>query len=82
MYVDSFYNKLIRSNDRLTARGYNYKENGILDKFVSPRMYLVERVKGFLNLLDPSLIELLDSVKRVQFYYNYTMDKNDRSLNL
>jgi hypothetical protein len=82
MYVDSFYNKLIRSNDRITSRGYNYKENGIIDKFVSPRMYLVERVKGFLNIMDPSLVELLDSVKRVQFYYNYTMDKNDRSLNL
>jgi hypothetical protein len=81
MYIDSFYNKLIRSNDRLTSRGYDYKENGILDKMLSPRMYLVERVKGFLNLIDPSLIELLDSVKRVQFYYNYTMDKNDRSLN-
>jgi hypothetical protein len=81
MYVDSFYNKLIRSNDRLSSRGYNYKENGIFDKFVSPRMYLVERIKGFLNMMDPSLIELLDSVKRIQFYYNYTMDKNDRSLN-
>jgi hypothetical protein len=81
MYIDSFYNKLIRSNDRLTSRGYDYKANGILDKMLSPRMYLVERVKGFLNMMDPSLMELLDSVKRVQFYYNYTMDKNDRSLN-
>jgi hypothetical protein len=81
MYVDSFYNKLIRSNDKLIARGFNYETNGIIDKFVSPRMYLVDRVAGFLNMIDPSLIELLDSVKRVQFYYNYTMDKNDRSLN-
>jgi hypothetical protein len=81
MYIDSFYNKLIRSNDRLTSRGYDYQANGILDKMLSPRMYLVERVKGFLNMMDPSLMELLDSVKRVQFYYNYTMDKNDRSLN-
>jgi hypothetical protein len=81
MYVDSFYNKLIRSNDRLVARGYNYGENGIMDKFVSPRLYLVDRISTFLNLLDPGLIELLESVKKVQFYYNYTMDKNDRSLN-
>jgi|694.fasta_scaffold107155_2 hypothetical protein len=81
MYVDSFYNKLIRSNDRLIARGFDYGANGIIDKFVSPRMYLVDRIAGFLNMIDPSLIELIDSVKRVQFYYNYTMDKNDRSLN-
>ena len=81
MYVDSFYNKLIRSNDRLIARGFDYGANGIIDKFVSPRMYLVDRIAGFLNMIDPSLIDLIDSVKRVQFYYNYTMDKNDRSLN-
>ena len=81
MYVDSFYNKLIRSNVRLIARGFDYGANGIIDKFVSPRMYLVDRIAGFLNMIDPSLIELIDSVKRVQFYYNYTMDKNDRSLN-
>jgi len=81
MYVDSFYNKLIRSNDKLTARGYDYKANGMINKMVSPRMYLVDRISGFLNMIDPSLIELVDSVKKVQFYYNYTMDKNDRSLN-
>lgn len=81
MYVDSFYNKLIRSNDKLIARGYDYKANGMINKMVSPRMYLVSRISGFLDMIDPSLIELVDSVKRVQFYYNYTMDKNDRSLN-
>jgi hypothetical protein len=81
MYVDSFYNKLIKSNDNLIARGYDYKQNGLIEKFVSPRMYLIDRVAGFLNLIDPSLIELVESVKRIQFYYNYTMDKNDRSLN-
>lgn len=81
MYVDSFYNKLLRSNDNLVARGYDYKENGLINRLVSPRMYLVERISGFLNMIDPGLIELVESVKRIQFYYNYTMDKNDRSLN-
>ena len=81
MYVDSFYNKLIKSNDKLLARGYDYNTNGLIDKLVSPRMYLVERLAGFLNMIDPSLIELVESVKTIQFYYNYTMDKNDRSLN-
>jgi hypothetical protein len=81
MYIDSFYTKLIKSNDKLLSRGYDYKNNGLIDKFVSPRMYLVERLAGFLNMIDPSLIELVESVKTIQFYYNYTMDKNDRSLN-
>ena len=43
MYIDSFYTKLIKSNDKLLSRGYDYKNNGLIDKFVSPRMYLVER---------------------------------------
>jgi hypothetical protein len=81
MYVDSFYNKLIKSNDNLIARGFDYNKNGLIDKFVSPRMYLVDRLAGFLDMIDPSLIELVESVKTIQFYYNYTMDKNDRSLN-
>lgn len=81
MYVNSYYNKILRSSDKVTARGFNYIESGLLNKMLSPRMYLVPRIKDFLELLDPSLIELLESVKRIQFFYNYTMDKNDRSLN-
>lgn len=82
MYVNSYYNKILRSSDKLKARGYDYKNGGLIKKFVSRRMYFVPRLEGFLNLIDPSLIELLDSVKKVQFFFNYTMDKNDRSLNL
>jgi hypothetical protein len=82
MYVDSFYNKLIKSNNSLIARGYNYSSNGLIDKLVSNRMYLIPKIESFLNLIDPALIELLDTVKKVQFYYNFTIDKNDRSLNI
>jgi hypothetical protein len=82
MYVDSFYNKLIKSNNNLIARGYDYSSNGLIDKLVSNRMYLIPRIEAFLNLIDPALIELLDTVKKVQFYYNFTIDKNDRSLNI
>ena len=81
MYVDSFYRKIIQSSDKTVATGYNYGVNGLIDKFVSPRLYLVPRIEGFLNLLDPALVELLESVKRLQFYYNYTIDKNDRRIN-
>ena len=78
MYVDSFYNKLIKSNNNLIARGYDYSSNGLIDKLVSNRMYLIPKIESFLNLIDPALIELLDTVKKVQFYYNFTIDKNDR----
>jgi hypothetical protein len=82
MYADSFYNKLIKSNNNLVSRGYDYSSNGLIDKLVSNRMYLIPRIEAFLNLIDPALIELLDTVKKVQFYYNFTIDKNDRSLNI
>ena len=68
MYVDSFYNKLIKSNNNLIARGYDYSSNGLIDKLVSNRMYLIPRIEAFLNLIDPALIELLDTVKKVQFH--------------
>jgi hypothetical protein len=37
---------------------------------------------GFLSRIDPYFIEMTDSVKAIQFYNNYTLDKNDGSINL
>lgn len=82
MYVDSFYKKVLSTSEKRICTGYDYGKNGLINKFVSPRLYLIPRVEGFLNLLDKMLIEITETVKKVQFYTNYTIDKNDRSLNL
>ena len=81
MYIDSFYNKMLQSNEKRTALGYDYGNDCLLNKFLSPRLYFNPRIEDFLNLLDPALIELVETVKKMQFYYNYTIDKNDRRIN-
>lgn len=81
MYVNSFYNKMLQSTEKRTALGYDYAKEGLIKKFVSPRLYFNPRIEDFLNLLDPVLIEMVDMVKKVQFFNNYTIDKNDRRIN-
>ncbi len=63
-------------------RGHDYALGGLLARFLSPRLYSNPLISGFLALLDRQYVGLTDSAKRLQFYYNFTIDKNDRSLNL
>ena len=82
MYKDSIYNKIIQDSEHRLDTGYNYSKNGLIKKFVSPSLYGNPRIANFLNRIDSLLIELTDSVKKVQFFFNYTIDKNDRRYNL
>jgi hypothetical protein len=81
MYKDSIYNKMLQSSEKRTAMGFDYASNGLLNKWLSPMMFANPRLETFLNKIDPMFIELLDSVKRIQFFNNYTIDKNDRRYN-
>jgi len=81
MYKDSIYTKMIRANDSLLNIGYDYGTNGLLDKFVSPTMYGNPRLSEFLYMIDPIFIEIVEAVKKIQNYHNYTIDKNDRRYN-
>lgn len=81
MLHDSFYRNLTRPTG-LKHRGYDYAARGLLNRFLSSRLYGNPLIAGFLQRLDVVAVDVLDRVKLVQFYYNYTVDKNDRSLNL
>lgn len=81
MYIDSFYNKMLQSTEKRVSLGYDYGKDGLMKRFVSPRLYFNPRIEDFLNLLDPVLVEMVEMVKKVQFYNNYTIDKNDRRIN-
>ena len=61
--------------------GYDYGTKGLLDKFISPTMYGNPRLAEFLYRIDPLFIEIVDLVKKIQNYNNYTIDKNDRRYN-
>jgi hypothetical protein len=82
MYVNSEYNKMIRSLEDRKNMGFDYQKEGLVDKFFSRRMYLNPRIEAFLKTMAPAIIELTESVKKFQFYTNYTIDKNDRRLSI
>ena len=82
MYKDSVYNKMYQDNDQLKGKGYDYRSEGLLDKFLSSRMYGNPVMDGFLEKINPYFTEMVDSVKKIQFYNNFTIDKNDGSINL
>lgn len=81
MYVNSEYKKMLESIEEVKNNGYEYGKEGMIDKFVSNRMFLNPRMSEFLKYINQSLVEFTESVKKIQFYTNYTIDKNDRRLN-
>jgi len=81
MPIDSLYSKIRYAKESRINMGYDYKSNGLIDKWLSPRIYMVPGIKGFLDKVDPILIGMIDSIKRVQNYWNFTIDKNDNRRN-
>ena len=73
---------MVQSSDSLKNTGYDYDKNGLLDKFFSSRMFMNFRVDTFLRLINPIIINWTNSVKKIQFYTNYTVDKNERRINI
>ena len=81
MYKDSIYNKMLESGNKSLHNGYDYRNKGMISNLFSNRMFQNPVMEGFLKQIEPYFIELLDSVKKLQFYQNYTIDKNDGSIN-
>lgn len=72
---------MYRSTESRKNLGYDYEENGLLSKFVSSSLYGNPRMAEFLRRIDPMFLEILKSVKKIQYFYNYTIDKNDTRYN-
>jgi hypothetical protein len=81
MHKDSYYRKIYESSEERVNLGYDYSKRGFLSKLVSPMLFGNPRLAEFLRRTEMMLLELTDSVKTVQFFYNYTIDKNDRRYN-
>lgn len=72
---------MIQSSDSTTNTGYDYGTNGLTNKFFSSLILNNSRLSEFITYIDTILIEVTESVKKFQFYTNFTIDKNDRRLN-
>lgn len=79
MTHDSLYRRMY-SAPRINS-GYDVRR-GLIRRFLSSRMFGNPMLSGFLERVDLTLVELTQAVKRLQFHFNFTIDRNDRSLNL
>lgn len=82
MYRESIYNKILEEGSDFKSTGYDYREKGIVDKLFARRMFMSPVMSGFIKKIEPYFLEILDSVKKLQFYQNYTIDKNDGRINI
>lgn len=78
MTTDSFYRKML-ARERVNM-GFDYR-GGLLSRFVSPRLYGNPMLAEFLQRMDRVMVDMAESIKRVQFYFAFTIDKNDLSIN-
>jgi hypothetical protein len=81
MYKESIYRKMLKESEDLKYRGFQYQDTNMIERFVSNRMLGNPTMAGFLRKINPIIINWIESVKRVQFFYNYIIDKNDNSIN-
>lgn len=63
-------------------RGYDVSEKGILNKCVSKYLYRESRFSMFLMYVDKMMVHFINSIKRIQFYNNFSMKEDDTSLNI
>jgi len=81
MYKESIYKKMYEKGENVLHRGYDIEKEGMINRFFSRRMMMSPLMEGFLKQIEPYMIEIVNSVKKIQFYQNYTVDKNDTTLN-
>jgi len=72
---------MLESGNQTMHNGYDYRTRGLTNRWFSKRMIMNPVTDGFIKMIEPYFTEMLDSVKKLQFYQNYTLDKNDGSLN-
>ena len=66
--------------DRLRNTGYNYKGK-IFEKTLSPLMFADPTRKDILNEYEKLIYFLVEKVKLIKTFYNYTVDKDYKHLN-
>jgi hypothetical protein len=81
MYKESIYQRMYEKGESVLHKGYDPETQGIVNRFFSSRMMMSPLMEGFLKKIEPYFVQMINSVKKIQFYQNYTVDKNDTTLN-
>lgn len=66
----------------LKSTGYDYTENGLLNKMTSKYLWRNTKFANFLNSIDKLLIFMVNRVKYIQFFTNYAIKSSEQKINL
>ena len=77
---DSLYDIATSRNEKINNLGFDYKGK-ILKKTISPYMYADPERATILDKFESWLHFLVEKVKLIKTYYNYTVPANYRKLN-
>jgi hypothetical protein len=78
--MESLYKKTKTRLDQLKNTGYNY-QGKIFEKSLSPLMFADSTRKGILDEYEKLIYFLVEKVKLIKTFYNYTVDKDYKHLN-
>jgi hypothetical protein len=78
--MESLYNVSNHRLDRLKNKGFNYKCK-LFEKSMSPLLFADPTRKSILDEYEKLIYFLIEKVKLIKTFYNYTVDKNYKNLN-
>jgi len=78
---NNYYDKLTAVVEERLDMGNAVSKSGLLQRFTSPILWQNNRLSIFLTYIDAMLINLIDSIKTVQYFNNFTINKHDKRYN-
>lgn len=77
---DSLYKFAYSRKNRLKNRGFDYKGK-IFERSMSPLLFNDDTRAGILNEYEKIIYFLVEKVKLIKTFYNYTVDKDYSEIN-
>ena len=78
--MESLYKKTLSRHNRLRDTGFDYKGK-IFEKSMSPLLFTDPVRKSILEEFEKTVYFLIEKVKVIKTFYNYTVDKDYKHLN-
>jgi hypothetical protein len=78
--MESLYKKTESRLNRLEDTGFDY-EGRIFEKSMSPLMFADPVRKSILDEIEKMVFFMIEKVKVIKTFYNYTVDKDYKKLN-
>jgi hypothetical protein len=78
--MKSLYDFTYNRMTRLKNTGYNY-EGKIFEKTMSPLIFMDPNRRDILSMYEKIIFFLIENVKAIKTFYNYTVPKDYKNLN-